>query len=151
MNESTPIQLVEGLLKILRGTSIAELEVESAGIKVRLHREVPSELVAHAASGQAALAESPAAGEGSAVVTSAYVGTFHHSPEDHLPDVGDEVAAGTKIAEIEVLGIRNSVVAPVDGVLSALVVEDEAPVEYGQPVAVIHPSGSGPLPLDGGG
>jgi acetyl-CoA carboxylase biotin carboxyl carrier protein len=79
------------------------------------------------------------------------VGAFHHKAEDHLPAAGDRVAAGAKIAEIDVLGIRNPVVAPIDGVLAALLVEDEAPVEYGQPVAVIRPQSSAEASSDSDG
>lgn len=140
MTESsqTELQLVEGLLNMLAGTSITELEVEYAGLRIRIQREATGGLLAQtvrAGEGE----ESSGVDDGSAVITSAYVGAFRHSAEDHMPGVGDEVTAGTKIAEIEVLGIRNSVVAPIDGVLAAFLVEDESPVEYGQPVAVIRP------------
>lgn len=126
---------------MLDGTSVAELEVEYGDLKIHIHRDaiwVRSQVAPPPSSATPQSETANSRDPAEAVVTATYVGEFRRSHD--LPGVGDEVNLGTKLGEIEVLGIRNAVLASVDGVLSALLVEDEAPVEYGQPLAVIRPT-----------
>ena len=142
----SPVDLVRELMRILDGISIAELEVEHGGVTVYIEREAS----AAAAPSEMPTPDSAQAGDNvdgrepdESVVTASYVGEFRR---EDVPAVGDEVTAGTKLGEIEVLGIRNAVLASADGVLLALLVEDEAPVEYGQPLAIIKVRGKAPEP-----
>ena len=45
------------------------------------------------------------------------------------------------VAIVEVMKLMNHVAAPVSGVVSALLVETGAPVEFGQPIVVVDPQG----------
>ena len=47
---------------------------------------------------------------------------------------------------IETLGIRNPVVAAVDGRVEDVLVDDGAAVEYGQPIATLRPEARPPDP-----
>ena len=134
-----PTRLVAEVLGIVAGTSITELDLRYQGLRIHVQREVHSapEIAKASPAGDSPI-EKNETRDGTTIVRSDYVGAFRHVAEDHLPVVGDEVAAGMRIAEIEVLGIRNPVLAPIDGVLSAVLVEEEAAVEYGQPIAVIQ-------------
>ena len=142
----SPVDLVRELMRILDGTSIAELEVEHGGVTVYIQRE------AHAAAASPTPSLEPVASRANvdgqdpdeSVVTASYVGEFRRTEE--LPVAGDSVKTGVKLGEIEVLGIRNPVLANADGVLSALLVEDGGPVEYGQPLAIIGVGGQAPEP-----
>lgn len=132
------MDLVRELNRMLDGTSIAELEVEYDQVKVHVQRTA----IARPAAAFEPSVASPLAADrpvghesGEVVVTAGYVGEFRKLNEG--PGTGDEITAGTKLADIEVLGIRNAVVAPADGLLAAYLVEDGAPVEYGQPLAII--------------
>ncbi len=132
--------VIEDLLGLLKGTNISELDLEWKGFHVHIRRE-PT-LDAEIESGLATPSEAhdvPQREDGMVVVPSGYVGTFRRDRDAHLPEIGDDVRAGTKIAEIEVLRVRNPVSSPVDGILSAFLVEDEAAVEYGQPLALLKP------------
>src|SRR5438094_5230749 len=123
--QSDPSQMVEDLLGLLQGTTISELDLEWNGLHVRIRRE-PT--VDAENDGLAASAESHEAGgreDAMVVVQSGYVGTFRRDGETRLPVMGDDVRAGTKIAEVEVLGVRNPVSAPVDGIVSAFLADDE--------------------------
>ena len=128
---------------MLDGTSVAELEVEYGDLKIHLQRDVAIArplISPHPVDLESERATLNGHDEAESVVTAGYVGEFRRS--DDGPRVGDEVAEGTRLAEIEVLGILNAVLAPVEGVLTAVLVENEAPVEYGQPLAVIRPNPS---------
>jgi acetyl-CoA carboxylase biotin carboxyl carrier protein len=124
---------VDTLLGLVRGTRIAELEVEWDVGSVRVKREPSVPATPDLETSDAPL------GDGSVVVTSNYVGVFHREPPTAFPAIGDPVRAGQTVAHVETLRIQNSVQAPIDGALVDVLVGDGTPVEYGQPVLVIQP------------
>jgi acetyl-CoA carboxylase biotin carboxyl carrier protein len=56
-------------------------------------------------------------------------------------EVGQKVAAGETVAIVEVMKLMNHVAAPVDGVVTAILIENGAPVEFGQAIVVVDPEG----------
>lgn len=77
-------------------------------------------------------------------VSSTTVGIFWVAPAPGAPpfvEVGDRVAAGDTIGIVEVMKLMNHVPAGVDGVISAILVGNGEPVEYGQALVVIDPEG----------
>jgi acetyl-CoA carboxylase biotin carboxyl carrier protein len=56
-------------------------------------------------------------------------------------EVGARVAAGETVAIVEVMKLMNQVASPVDGVVTAILVENGASVEFGQPIVVVDPEG----------
>jgi acetyl-CoA carboxylase biotin carboxyl carrier protein len=68
-------------------------------------------------------------------VTSPAVGYF--APREGVA-VGIKLRAGDLIGAIDVLGVRQEVVSPVDGVLQVLEVESGQAVEYGQPIGRVE-------------
>jgi acetyl-CoA carboxylase biotin carboxyl carrier protein len=83
--------------------------------------------------------ESPADHPGA--VKSPMVGTAYLRPNpDAKPfvEIGARVSAGDKLLLIEAMKTFNDIVAPRSGVVSAIMVEDGQPVEYGEPLLVIE-------------
>jgi acetyl-CoA carboxylase biotin carboxyl carrier protein len=77
-------------------------------------------------------------------VESPSVGLFWRSPSPGAPpfvEVGGRVAAGETIAIVEVMKLMNHVAAPIDGVVTAILVENGASVEYGQTIVIVDPEG----------
>jgi acetyl-CoA carboxylase biotin carboxyl carrier protein len=56
-------------------------------------------------------------------------------------EVGAKVAAGETVAIVEVMKLMNHVASPVDGVVTAILVENGAAVEFGQAIVVVDPEG----------
>jgi acetyl-CoA carboxylase biotin carboxyl carrier protein len=56
-------------------------------------------------------------------------------------EVGQQVAAGDTVAIVEVMKLMNQVTSPVDGVVTGILVENGASVEFGQPIVVVDPEG----------
>lgn len=77
--------------------------------------------------------EQPAATHGTA--TSPAVGIFQ--PRKDLT-VGMRIKAGEKIGAVDVLGVRQDVTAPIEGVVGASLVEPGEAVEYGQDLVRIE-------------
>jgi acetyl-CoA carboxylase biotin carboxyl carrier protein len=77
-------------------------------------------------------------------VESPSVGLFWRSPSPGAPpfvEVGQAVSAGDTVAIVEVMKLMNHVAAPVDGVVTAILVENGASVEYGQTIVIVDPEG----------
>jgi len=64
--------------------------------------------------------------------------------------VGARVRAGDRVAVVDLLGIPQDVVAPVDGTLVEVLAQAGDGVEYGQEVAVIEPAAPKPAPVADG-
>lgn len=72
-------------------------------------------------------------------VTAGIVGFFHHVKP--MVGVGAEVKANSKLGVIEAMKLISDLKAPISGVVVDLLIEDGMPVEYGQPLYVLKPSG----------
>jgi len=53
-------------------------------------------------------------------------------------DEGDAVAAGQVIGAVEAMGMLNRIQSERPGVVREMLVRDGQPVEYGQPLLVVH-------------
>jgi acetyl-CoA carboxylase biotin carboxyl carrier protein len=124
-----PARAIEEVLDAVRGSSISELEIEWEDLRVRVTRD-PS-----ASSLVPPYDESVVVPDPEVTVRSAYVGVFH--VDSSLPGHGSSLSAGARIGEIETLGMRNPITSPLAGTLLEVLIEDLAPVEYGQPLVVI--------------
>jgi acetyl-CoA carboxylase biotin carboxyl carrier protein len=83
----------------------------------------------------------PEAGE---KIESPSVGLFWRAPSPGAPpfvEVGDRISAGETVAIVEVMKLMNHVPSPVDGVVTAILVENGASVEFGQAIVVVDPQG----------
>jgi acetyl-CoA carboxylase biotin carboxyl carrier protein len=77
-------------------------------------------------------------------VESTTVGIFWVAPAPGSPpfvSVGDRVAAGDTVGIVEVMKLMNHVPAGVDGVVTAVLVENGEPVEFAQPLVMVDPAG----------
>ncbi len=103
--------------------------------------------VARASSPAASPATPPAAEATSTdgtAIESPSVGLFWRAPSPGAPpfvEVGQKVSAGDTVAIVEVMKLMNHVASPVDGVVTAILVENGGAVEYGQTIVVVDPEG----------
>ncbi len=158
--ERLTTELLPSLMAKLAATGLGELEVREGAWKVRLRRPVGGSREpkaersgrsagghAHAGVGSALTPVGPGREErdgrdGHAgvdsrrvVVTSPAVGVFGSRAEART---GTRVRVGDRLGGIDVLGVAQAVVAPVDGVVGASLVESGDAVEYGQELIVIE-------------
>lgn len=89
----------------------------------------------------AAPAAAPAAcAEPRKTINSPMVGTFYRAPSPGAKpyaDVGQRVKAGDTVCIIEAMKLLNEIEAETDGVIQEILVDNGAPVEFGQPLFVI--------------
>ena len=146
--------LVRTLAQLIAESDLAEMEVEKGDLRIKLVRHTaaamsnPATLAAPIVVGAppvpaAAFPAEPTAesvADHPGVVKSPMVGTVYRraNPDSKaFVDLGAAVKAGDKIFLVEAMKTFNEVVAPRSGTVSAILVEDGQPVEYGQPLLVI--------------
>ena len=74
-------------------------------------------------------------------VTSPMVGTAYLAPApgaEPFVEVGETVKEGQTLLIIEAMKTMNQIPAPRAGTVTAILVEDGQPVEYGEPLVVIE-------------
>ena len=151
---SRPIDkdLIRELSQLLTETDLSEIEIEQDGLRIRVARAFHGALPAPAhapappakAAPPAVQAESPVEEDISkhpGLVTSPMVGTAYRAPEPGAKpfiEVGSKVKAGQTLLIVEAMKTMNPIPAPREGTVSAILITDGHPVEYGEPLLVIE-------------
>lgn len=149
---SDDLELIRELAKILTETGLSEIEIGHGERMIRVARQlapvsavvasgpVPmSQGVLPAAQPAAALAASDASHPGA--VASPMVGAVYVAPEPGAPPfvkVGDTVSEGQTLLIIEAMKTMNPIRAPRAGRISRILIENGAPVEYGEVLLIIE-------------
>ncbi|WP_442579155.1 acetyl-CoA carboxylase biotin carboxyl carrier protein [Mesorhizobium sp. ASY16-5R] len=142
-------QLIRDLAGILNDTNLSEIEVELGDLKVRVARHAaPIQAYAPAlpAVSPVVVAAAPVAGPSPAdlsknAVTSPMVGTAYLSPSPDAKafvEIGQVVREGQTLLIIEAMKTMNQIPSPRAGTVTAILIEDAQPVEYGMPLVVIE-------------
>jgi acetyl-CoA carboxylase biotin carboxyl carrier protein len=157
------IQQIEQLLQFMTEHNLEEFEYSRGDLRIRLRK--PSMGAAVAASRGRAASETMETGSGEAgqsssaaaagssearssedlhLVKSPIVGTFYGAANpgsDPFVKVGAQVETGQTLCIVEAMKLMNEIEADVSGELVRIFVESGQPVEYGQPLFGIRPSG----------
>jgi biotin carboxyl carrier protein len=135
-------EVLPALVARLGVSGLGELEVRHAGWHVRLRRgAAPSAPTRPTTSAPAGTAS----GAGTTGATTTAGAATAHEPVVASPGVGyvvyrsgltvgHRVARGDAVGWVDVLGVRQEVVAPIDGVVGELLVAAGDPVEFGQSI-----------------
>lgn len=141
--------LIRELALLLDETSLTEIEIERAGLRVRVARNI-TVTAAMPAGYQSAPAASGASVTPAAVadlakhpgvVPSPMVGTAYWSPEPGAKpfiEVGSKVSAGQTLLIIEAMKTMNQIPSPRAGTVTQILIEDGQPVEFGEPLVIIE-------------
>jgi len=150
------IRKVKKLIELLEESGIAEIEISEGEESVRISRYpggVPPAPVMHYAPAPAAVAHVsapqppalPAAPAAAAkqdyTVTAPMVGTFYASASPGAKpfvDIGSEVNVGDTLCIIEAMKMMNQIESDKAGRVTAVLVKNGEPVEFGQPLFIIE-------------
>jgi len=150
------IRKVKKLIELLEESGIAELEIKEGEESVRISRQspyaAPPPAPAAPAPAAAPPAQTAAGGDSESaedsgglpsghVVESPMVGTFYRASAPSAPafvEEGQRVNAGDTLCIIEAMKILNQIEADVSGTVKAILVENGAPVEFGEPLMIIE-------------
>jgi acetyl-CoA carboxylase biotin carboxyl carrier protein len=145
--------LVREIALLLSETDLSEIEVERGDLRIRVARQTqapaayaPAPVAAAAYVAAAPVAPAAAAAPAAPdydhpdTLKSPMVGTVYLRPSpDSKPfvEIGAHVTEGQKVLLVEAMKTFNDIVAHKTGTVTAMLVEDAQPVEYGQPLMVI--------------
>jgi len=149
------VAIARGLAEIVTEHNLSELILDTKELTLTVRRggavaapvhvapvaPLPVAAAPVPASAAAAPAE-PAAIDKHHVVTSPFVGTFYRRPNPDSPNyvsLHDKVDKGQVLCIVEAMKLMNEIEADVAGTIVGILVEDGAPVEYGQPLFKIAP------------
>ena len=144
--EKIDAKLVREIATLLSESDLTEIEVEKGDLRIRVARQVVAAPVyaqapALAAAAGIAPVEAPVAlADHADALKSPMVGTVYLRPSpDSKPfiEIGTHVTEGQKVLLIEAMKTFNDIVAHKTGAITAILVEDSQPVEYGQALLVI--------------
>jgi acetyl-CoA carboxylase biotin carboxyl carrier protein len=141
--------LIRELALLLDETNLTEIEIERAGLRVRVARNISIAASVPgyqpAAAGPAAASVTPAAVADMAkhpgVVPSPMVGTAYWASEPGAKpfiEVGSKVSVGQTLLIIEAMKTMNQIPSPRAGTVTQILVEDGQPVEFGEPLVIIE-------------
>jgi acetyl-CoA carboxylase biotin carboxyl carrier protein len=146
--KSSDSALIRELALLLDETSLTEIEIERAGLRVRVARNI-SITTAMPGSVQAVAAAPAVAASGEAadvakhpgLVPSPMVGTAYWASEPGAKpfiEVGSKVSVGQTLLIIEAMKTMNQIPSPRAGTVKQILVEDGQPVEFGEPLVIIE-------------
>ncbi|MEP3276127.1 MAG: acetyl-CoA carboxylase biotin carboxyl carrier protein [Stappiaceae bacterium] len=152
-------ELIRQLATLLAETDLSEIEVEQKDLRVRVARERKTiEAPVYAAAPQPVPAPAPAPAPVAAPVanaaattkepansagtqTSPMVGTAYLAAEPSAPpfiEIGSVIKEGQPLLIIEAMKTMNQIPAERSGTITAILVEDGQPVEFGEPLVIIE-------------
>src|SRR4051812_26645232 len=155
-NEHELVTMARGLAEIVAAHGLSELIVDTKETTLTVRRggvtmaapqmqmQMPMQMPQMHASAPSPFAapSAPAAAaapvdDKSHVVTSPFVGTFYRKPNPDSPNyvsLNDKIDKGSVLCIVEAMKLMNEIEADVAGTVVGILVEDGAPVEYGQPL-----------------
>ncbi|MGY3609714.1 acetyl-CoA carboxylase biotin carboxyl carrier protein [Bradyrhizobium sp. Leo121] len=147
-NDKDDAALIRELALLLDETHLTEIEIERAGVRLRVARNVSIAAAVPAAVAPALSVAAPVAAAAATdlakhpgVVPSPMVGTAYWAPEPGAKpfiEVGSKVSAGQTLLIIEAMKTMNQIPSPRAGTVTQILVEDGQPVEFGEPLVIIE-------------
>ena len=138
---------IRTLAELLKDTDLTEIEYETDNQRLRLARSVvaPSFVSAPPVAPPVPVESPPPATTPQPAsvpedaLTSPMVGTAYLAPEPGAANfirVGDSVSEGQTLMILEAMKVMNPLPSPKSGVIKKILVQDNQPVEFGEPLIV---------------
>ena len=157
---------IQELIKMVNKSNLSELTIEEKDFKVTIKQKdeiIQQTVIAGQFQSAPSMLQSPARVAIAALTTGApavtkpptednskyitikspMIGTFYRRAAQDKPllvEVGDEVTHGKTVCIIEAMKLFNEIESEVKGKIVKILVEDQSPVEYDQPLFLVDPS-----------
>ncbi len=147
------VRKIRRLVELMKEHDLTEIDLHQGEVRIQLRRAgtgmqsmMPAALASQAplplpAGPPAPESEASAPAErqaaNMAIIKSPMVGTFYAAPDPDSPvfvKVGDHVGPETTVCIVEAMKVFNQIPAEVSGRIVAVLAENGAPVEFGQPL-----------------
>jgi acetyl-CoA carboxylase biotin carboxyl carrier protein len=148
------VRKIRRLVELMKEHDLSEMDIQQGELRIQLRRAgaaaqpangpVPVQYLPPApmaAGPPAPESDTPVTTEGKAggvvLIKSPMVGTFYTAPDPESPPfvkVGDHIGPDTTVCIVEAMKVFNQIPAEVSGRIIAVLAENGAPVEFGQPL-----------------
>ena len=157
------LDTLEKLIELVRKSGVHQVEIEEAGVRMSVTAAAPQVsfappnyapqgmLQAHQSyapqvAAVAAVVAAPVAAPAKPlpvgkVLRSPFVGTFYRSPSpgsDFFVEIGRRVRKGDTLCIVEAMKLMNEIESECDGMIKEILVDNESPVEFDQPLFVLE-------------
>ena len=140
--------LIISLSKLLEKTGLSEIEIENKEVgRIKVAKNListsvlPSSPIPLSETNKGNEIDKSETKDISNAITSPMVGTIYLKPDpDSEPFVkeGDKVKKGDTLLIIEAMKTMNNIAADKDGVIKQVLVENEQPIQFGDPLVIIE-------------
>ena len=157
------IKEIQNLIKFVSKSGVEEVKIEREDFKITIKtkkkftnqilvEDVPSKniITSQPVSTQNTIQENisniqpeKAENDNHIVIKSPIIGTFYRKPSPDKPsfvEIGKSIAEGDVLCVIEAMKLFNEIESEVSGKIVKILVEDQSPVEFDQPLFIIDPS-----------
>jgi acetyl-CoA carboxylase biotin carboxyl carrier protein len=162
------INEIQDLIKFIAKAGVTEVEIEKKDFKITIKSEIPKKkgvtgmeaaiqvpmpvaaampaapvVAAPAPAAPAPEAKATSKEDNYITVKSPMIGTFYRrsSPDkDPFVEVGKSISTGDVVCVIEAMKLFNEIESEVNGKIVKILVDDNSPVEYDQPLFLVDPS-----------
>jgi acetyl-CoA carboxylase biotin carboxyl carrier protein len=140
------VDRIRQVVELMIEHDLTEVDLRQHGQTIRLRRggepaayaqAIPAVPAAASVPAATAAAENPEDDASMTIIRSPMVGTFYNraNPEaEPFVRLGQEVSTDTTVCIIEAMKVFNEIPAEVSGQIVAVLVENEAPVDFGKPL-----------------
>lgn len=150
------VQQVRELIELMVEHDLSELRIRQGDVAISLRRGPCGEVTFHPglhapppvhpgpapAPIQPAVPDTPEESTGLVPISSPMVGTFYGASDPDSPPfvrIGSEVTPDTPVCIIEAMKVFNEIKAEVSGTIEQILVQNDQPVEFGQPLMMVRP------------
>lgn len=156
---------IQELIRLINKSNIGEVSIEEKEFKLTIKQKkdaapavyttpvvataAPAPVIAAApaatapaATPAAAATPAPKPADNLITIKSPMIGTFYRKPSPDKPmfvEVGTEIKPGKVLCIIEAMKLFNEIEAEVSGKIVKILVDDNSPVEYDQPLFLVEP------------
>ena len=151
---------IHDLIKIINKSNIGEISIEDKDGKVTIKQKeepvvtlasaapqvynvAPQQFAASPTQTNSITVETPPKADNLITIKSPMIGTFYRKPSPDKPnfaEIGTEITVGKTICVIEAMKLFNEIEAEISGTIVKILVDDNSPVEYDQPLFLVEPN-----------
>ena len=139
------IKEIQNLIKFVSKSGVEEVKIEREDFKITIKtkKNITQQIVVDDIPAKIAVAPSAISNDNHIIVKAPIIGTFYRKPSPDKPtfvEVGQNIAEGDILCVIEAMKLFNEIESEISGKIVKILVEDQSPVEFDQPLFIIDPS-----------
>ncbi len=149
------IKEIQDIINFIKKSDLDDVSIETENYKIRVKKnngnytttELPKEVKVSAPQSQQEVKKveekKESISSNNLIIKSPMIGTFYRSPNpesDPFVSEGDTIKVGQTICIVEAMKLFNDIESEVSGKVVKILVDDNSPIEFDQPLFEVEPS-----------